>query len=125
MLWASWLALIFFLCLTPGDQLPSISWAVFSIGTLAHLSLYFGLSFLMLMAFLEKKKSNSEKKMNRTNIKLYLLVVLIGITIGVIIEFIQGSYIHKRHYELWDIFSNSIGTVFGASTYTLIGRKLV
>ncbi len=79
----------------------------------------------MLMAFLEKKESKAEKRMNQSNFKLYLMVVLAGIAIGVFVELVQGNCIFKRYYELWDIFSNSVGTIIGALSYTLIGRKLV
>jgi len=77
------------------------------------------------MAFLEKKKSKIEKKLNLSNLKLYLIVLLAGIAIGIFVELIQGNYIPKRYYDTEDILVNSIGTIFGGLGYTLIGRKLV
>ncbi|MFT4602109.1 MAG: glycopeptide antibiotics resistance protein [Arenicella sp.] len=79
----------------------------------------------MLMAFLQKKESAGEKKLNLSNLRLYLVVILAGIAIGVFVELIQGNYIYKRYYDTEDIIVNSIGTVIGGLGYTLIGRKLV
>ena len=123
--WIIWLIFILILCLTPGDQLPSIQWELISIGTTAHFLLYFGLSFLMLIGFLASKKNKTEKKLNLFNLRLYLSVVLAGIIIGILIELIQGNFIYRRYYDLEDIIVNSIGTIFGVYGYTLIGRKLV
>jgi glycopeptide antibiotics resistance protein len=77
------------------------------------------------MAFLQKKESAGEKKLNLSNLRLYLVVILAGIAIGVFVELIQGNYIYKRYYDTEDIIVNSIGTVIGGLGYTLIGRKLV
>lgn len=67
----------------------------------------------------------SEKKMNLSNLRLYIGIVLAGIIIGYSVELIQGNFIYRRYYDNEDIVVNSIGTVFGAISYTLIGRKLV
>jgi glycopeptide antibiotics resistance protein len=79
----------------------------------------------MLFGFLNKKKTKLEKKMNLSNLKVYLLIILTGILIGVSIELVQGNLIYKRYYDLEDVLVNGIGTIFGAFVYTLIGRKLV
>lgn len=113
------------LCLTPGDQLPKIEWEIISIGTAAHFCLYFGLCFLMLMAFLNPKKNHSEKKLNPSTFKLYLSLTLFGIAFGYLIELLQGNFIYRRYYDPEDIVVNAIGTIFGALSYTWIGRKIV
>ncbi len=63
--------------------------------------------------------------MNLSNFRLYLGIVLAGIIIGYSIELIQGNFIYRRYYDLEDVVVNTIGTVFGVISYTLIGRKLV
>jgi glycopeptide antibiotics resistance protein len=63
--------------------------------------------------------------MNLSNLKVYLLIILTGILMGVSIELVQGNLIYKRYYDLEDVLVNGIGTIFGAFVYTLIGRKLV
>ncbi|MEO9797386.1 MAG: VanZ family protein [Crocinitomicaceae bacterium] len=123
--WIIWLILIFGLCFTPGDQLPSIEWELISIGTVAHFSLYFGLANLMLLGFLQHKKTKLEKKMNLSNLRVYLYIILAGILIGIFVELVQGNFIYRRYYDPEDILVNGIGTIFGAFAYTLIGRKLV
>lgn len=117
--------LIFALCFTPGDQLPTIEWELISIGVAAHFSLYFGLSALMLFGYLVKRKNKADKKMNLSNLKVYLYIILAGILIGILVELVQGNFIYRRYYDPEDILVNGIGTVFGAIGYTLIGRKLV
>lgn len=125
-LWVIWLTLIFILSFTPGDQLPVIEWKLISIGTVAHFTFYFTLIFLMLIAFGFSKKSIQDKnKMNLSNFRMYLTLILVGITIGVFVELIQGNFIYRRYYDLEDMLVNSIGTVFGAFGYNWIGRKLV
>lgn len=79
----------------------------------------------MLVGFLSTKKNKDEKKMNLSNFRLYLGIVLAGIIIGYSVELIQGNFIYRRYYDLEDVVVNTIGTIFGAISYTLIGRKLV
>lgn len=105
------------LCLTPGDQLPIIEWELISISSLAHFGFYFGLIVLQLWAF--------EKKSNLFNIRLYLTLIVSGILIGYFVELIQGNFIYQRYYDQEDIVVNSIGTIIGAISFRLIGRKLV
>ena len=113
------------LSLTPGDKLPEIEWELISISTLAHFGMYFGLAALMLFGFLHKKTSNEEKKLNQSNLRLYLILILTGISIGLAIELIQENFIYRRYYDTEDIVINGIGTIFGCLGYTWIGRKLV
>ena len=123
--WLVWLVLILVLSLTPGDKLPDIEWELFSISTLAHFGMYFGLTSLLLYGFLQKRSSKDEKKLNLSNWRLYLIMILIGTGVGYGIELIQEKFIYQRYYDTEDIVVNGIGTVFGALGYTLIGRKLV
>ena len=79
----------------------------------------------MLFGFLSGRKNKNEKKLNLSNIRVYLGVVLAGILIGYSVELIQGNFIYRRYYDNEDVVINSIGTIFGVISYTLIGRKLV
>lgn len=79
----------------------------------------------MLIGFMSRFQDGSEKKMNLSNIRVYLGIVLAGIIIGYSIELIQGNFIYRRYYDNEDVLVNTIGTIFGAIGYTLIGRKLV
>lgn len=79
----------------------------------------------MLFGFFSQKNSKEEKKMNLSNLSLYIRIVVAGILIGVFVELVQGNFIYKRYYDLEDIIVNGIGTIIGAIIYTLIGRKLV
>lgn len=124
-MWISWLILILVLSLTPGDQLPLIKWNLISISSLAHFTFYFVLLFLMLLAFNFKSSSPDKNKMNQNDLRLYGVLILVGIAIGTSIELVQGNFIYRRYFDIEDIVVNVIGTIFGALGYKLIGRKLV
>ena len=111
--------IIFILSFTPGDKLPKIEWELVSIGTLAHFIMYGTLCFLMLFPFTQKKF------LNLSQIRLYVVVILAGTSIGFFVELIQGNFIYRRYFDTEDIIVNGIGTVFGVLGYHLIGRKLV
>ena len=102
-----------------------MEWELISIGVAAHFRLYFDLALLMLAVFLQTIKNKNEKKMNLSNLKVYLYIILSGILIGILVELVQGNFSYRRYYDPEDILVNGIGTIFGAIGYTLIGRKLV
>lgn len=79
----------------------------------------------MLFGFMNRKPSAVEKKLNLSNLKLYVLITLAGIAIGIFVELVQGNFIYRRYYDPEDILVNSFGTIFGVMIYTLTGRKLV
>jgi len=63
--------------------------------------------------------------MNLSKYRMYLVLILVGITVGIFVELIQGNFIYRRYYDPEDILVNGIGTIFGAFGYSWIGRKLV
>lgn len=117
--------LILFLSLTPGDRIPNIEWKLITVDTFAHFGMYFGLAFLQLLAFFRDRKKKSKIFLNLSDNKLYLIVILFGVSVGWSIEWIQQNFIHNRFYDLEDVVTNGIGTIFGALIYGWIGRKIV
>lgn len=121
--WIIWLLIIMVLSLVPGDQLPSIKFDWISIDSAVHFGMYFILSILFLFGFLIFEKK-IKKKLNLSNLQLYGVVILVGISIGYAIELIQGNFIFRRYFDVADIVMNSFGTIFGVIMYSLTGRKL-
>lgn len=80
--------------------------------------MYSGLAVLMLYPY-------QNKKLNLFRFRVYLVIVIVGITFGFLVELIQGNFIHQRYFGWSDIVANSIGTIFGAFLYGWIGRKIV
>jgi len=117
--WIFWVLIISTLSFIPGDHLPEIKWEIISIDTLVHFGMYFVLSITLALAFAFKNNLNLSK------LKMYLILVLVGIAFGIFVELIQGSFIYRRYFDLFDILANSIGSIVGMLIVALIGRKLV
>lgn len=120
--WLFWAFAICILSLIPGDQLPNFQFDLISIDTFAHLVMYSVLAFLQLFGFRPREKEN---KMNQSKFRLYGWVILIGISFGLVIELIQGNYIYRRYFDIYDLWANFFGTIFGAVLFSLIGIKFI
>lgn len=118
--WIIWVGAIAFLSFLPGDKIPAIKIDWLSPDTIAHVIMYAVLAFFFLIGFTKK-----EEKMNLSQKRLYLILILVGILIGYIVELIQGNFIYRRYFDIMDIIANSFGTIFGTLAYLLIGRKLI
>ena len=116
--WIIWILTISVLSFLPGDKLPEIHWEFISIDTLVHFIMYFGLSSLMVLDFFSKK-------MNLSKLKMYLIIILVGISFGIFVELIQGFFIYQRYFGVTDILANSLGTIFGVILTVLTCRKLI
>ncbi len=120
--WLFWAFAICILSLIPGDQLPNFQFDLISIDTFAHLVMYSVLAFLQLFGLRPREKEN---KMNQSKFRLYGWVILIGISFGLVIELIQGNYIYRRYFDIYDLWANFFGTIFGAVLFSLIGIKFI
>ena len=117
--WIIWVLIISVLSFIPGNQLPEIEWEIISIDTVVHFGMYLMLSILLAFGFILKNILNLSK------LKMYLILVLVGIAFGTFVELVQGSFIYRRYFDLLDILANSIGSIVGMFLVALIGRKLV
>ena len=50
---------------------------------------------------------------SKKNKATYILVSLVLFIYGIIIEFIQGSFVANRTEDFWDVVANSIGIIVG------------
>lgn len=117
--WVLWTLIILVLSITPGDQLPDLTLDWISPDTLAHLIMYTILSWFLLLGF-----GIREKKMNRSDIRVYRGVIIAGIFLGTLIEIAQGTLIYRRHFDVADIVANLFGTIFGSITFKWTARKI-
>ncbi len=71
---------------------------------LVHFTFYFVFVFLWFRYLYFKE-----------NVKLIhkVILVLIAISLGIVIEFIQGYYTTTRQADVWDAIANSIGSIVG------------
>jgi len=122
--WLFWALAICILSLVPGDQLPNYQFDIISIDTLAHLIMYSVFAFLQLYAF-SPRENEQKNKMNGSSLRLYGYVILIGISFGLVIELIQGNYIYRRYFDIYDLWANFFGTIFGGFIFRLIGIKFI
>ena len=99
--------------------MPEIKWEIISVDTVAHFGMYLILSCLLAFGFISKKR------LNPFPVKMYLILVLVGIAFGFFVELIQGSFIYRRYFDVLDILATTIGSITGMFLVTLMSRKLV
>lgn len=97
--------IILVLSLTPGNKLPEIKFTLFEIDKIVHFLFYFILALLMSFGFYSKK--------NEPFYKRVVVIIAIGISIGGLVEILQGNFIPNRCFDFFDIFANSSGTIAG------------
>ena len=107
-----WAAIILILSITPGNYIPPVEFDLIAPDTIAHFVFYF-----VLVCFMLTWKLN-----NSRDLSTFLSVLIITILYGFIIELIQGNLIPGRFYDVYDILFNSVGSVFGATSYMLYIR---
>ncbi len=115
--WLVWLLAIFILSLLPGDQLPELKFDWFEIDTAVHIVMYFVLVFLMLVGFFKIKNELFPSQV--------LYIIVIGLIIGLAIEFIQGHFISNRFFSWKDVMANSIGGCAGYFIFSICKKKIL
>lgn len=77
--------------------------------------MYLVLTFLMLIGFFHQK--------NELSAKLALYIVVAAILAGLLIEYLQGSYIFQRYFSWGDFIANSVGSFAGYLAYMMYKKK--
>jgi VanZ family protein len=97
---ALWFVFIFVLCATPGQFIPSSNWLeLLNVDKLIHAFIFFVLSALSFLTAIKFKQSAFILK----------LCVLLCITYGVALEWMQANYFSNRSADWQDIIANSFG----------------
>lgn len=105
-----WAAIIFMLCATPGQYIPSANWLdLLSFDKLVHASMFFILTGLWFIHSLQKQSAPWR----------YKLIVLIGICYGGLLEVMQAKCFSNRSADWKDFVANSFGCVVA---FLLLGR---
>ena len=111
-----WSLIILVLSGYPGDYVPKIP--VWQFDKLVHSFIYSVLSVFLLIAF----HLQYVRKKNR--LKLYLIVISIGVFYGGFMEFLQNVIFINRSGNWYDFIANAIGAILGVLVYPIINKYL-
>src|SRR5690349_21179077 len=82
-----WALVIFFLCATPGQYIPSADWMeLLSIDKLVHASIFFVLCVLAFGSLMIHQKQQG----------YYSVVIVLAILYGISLEWMQAEFFHNR-----------------------------
>lgn len=97
---ALWFLIIFVLCATPGQYIPSSDWMeLLSVDKLVHAGIFFVLSALSALTAIKYKQSGL----------ILGLCVLLCILYGIFLEWMQGYYFSNRSADWQDVIANAVG----------------
>lgn len=99
-----WLLVITGLSVMPGVQLPSFQ--LFAADKLAHAFVYGVLTWLLLRA-------NMRSAGTGVNSRNEIIMLCISAFYGVLMEFVQYTFIPGRFYEVDDMLANAFGCIAG------------
>lgn len=103
-----WAILIFVLCATPGQYIPTEKWLeLFGFDKLIHASIFFILLSLVFLKAFKHQQSTFVFVMCFTFIFFY----------GVILEFMQANYFSNRSADFYDIAANTAGCVIAVLVF--------
>jgi VanZ family protein len=109
----SWFIIMNILFVLPGSALPKTNWFTdVQIDKWVHVGLFAVLVFLWCSAFdtgLPKKG---------------WAVLIVAIAYGVLIELVQRSWVPNRSFDLYDVFSDAIGSVIGLIVWLRANKKV-
>ncbi len=96
-----WALAILVLSVAAGTQMPSLMRQLLSADKLMHAFAYFVLTALLLYGFRRNAYPHN---------KAAIAVILIASAYGAGMEILQYSFFSHRHFEIWDIVANIIGS---------------
>lgn len=116
----AWAAFILLLYSVPGDDIPSFDWMnLFSADKMAHVFVFLMMVLILQVAL--KRQPSSRRAANHA----WQLALGFGLVYGGVLELFQGVYSTGRFSDPIDFAANSLGSVLGIATFTLIyGREL-
>jgi VanZ family protein len=100
-----WTLIIFVLCCTPGQYIPTTDWLeLLSFDKFVHASIFFTLAVLWLVYLF---------KLNKLSITLIVLVLLLCIAYGGLLEIMQATVFSHRSGDWLDFIANTFGCLMG------------
>jgi VanZ family protein len=112
MLAIGWLILMCILFVIPGSALPEQSWfADIQLDKLVHIGLFSVLIFLWCSAFELGLPANA------------WIVIMTAIFYGLLVEYVQKTWIPNRSFDLYDLIADAIGSIVGLMVWLRVYRK--
>jgi len=106
-----WVLIIFILCATPGQYIPSFSWLdLLSFDKLVHASIFYILSTLIFIIGLKENKSPL----------FFISFLIVSIAYGISLEIMQATVFVNRSADWIDMLANS----FGCLTAFFLRKKM-
>jgi hypothetical protein len=105
-----WTLIIFVLCCTPGQYIPTTNWLeLLSFDKFVHASIFFILTCLWLISFL---------KINKLSNLSIILILLFCVLYGGLLEIMQATVFSNRSGDWLDFIANSFGCLMGFWFFT-------
>lgn len=103
-----WALIIFGLCATPGQYIPSVSWLeLLSFDKLVHASVFFVLILLILIACIKHTQPLSR----------VIFYVALCVFYGGLLEWMQANLFSQRSGDALDFIANTFGCLLGCLFY--------
>jgi glycopeptide antibiotics resistance protein len=116
--WVIWTVIILFLSLTPGNEIPEISWEIIPFDLVVHLSVFSVLSHSMLVGFNKQSDFSFLKK------RATIIVVIVSIALGFLLELMQIA-VEGRFFDVKDIIANVFGVLLGVLAFKIVYKGVV
>jgi len=114
-----WAAIIFILCMIPGDEMPDLSiWELFTFEKAAHSGVFAVLVFQLAMGFY--------KQFSFRILRYHALQVatIISVMYGGVLEVLQQALFSGRHGDILDFIANCVGVLAGAVFFHLLFKNI-
>ena len=100
-----WTLIIFILCCTPGQYIPTTNWLeLLSFDKFVHASIFFSLSFLWLTFLIKSRKLNKFSM---------IFIILLCVAYGGALEIMQATVFSHRSGDWLDFIANTFGCLMG------------
>lgn len=110
-----WTSIILILCLIDSNELPSLSLKINFFDKIVHFIFHFVYTILWIFYI-----NLPLKNISKTQV---IKVIVSSIVLGILIEFLQGSYTTTRKADIIDVLANSTGAILaGLLMYSLLNR---
>lgn len=104
----TWSMIIIILCCIPGKEFPEASFfEIPHLDKMVHFTFYFVLIILSIRGFYRQFQFNFLSKY------YFISAIIYGITLGIVIEFLQHYFIPFRDGNLLDALANILGSILG------------
>lgn len=100
-----WMLIIFILCATPGQYIPSANWLeLLSFDKFVHASIFFTLTILLFTVAIKYKKTN----------RVHIVCFVFAVCYGASLELMQAYCFSNRSADWKDMVANTFGCIIAA-----------